>query len=572
MDPAFPPDRQSYIFSHSKCQLLVADYDSYRSAITLGAELPNYMIVNSFTGEVDFVASPTINETDVDWNAVETIVPVKPTSETLVYVLYTSGSTGKPKGVTVKQLGVANIVEWFAEEMGVGSHSIVMGLTTFCFDISVLEVFLPLTRGGLLVMADSSTQKDPFRLLDLMAAFQVTVFQATPTTYEMMLATGWKGDPRIDFLVGGEAFRPSLLPIADKAGGRCNSLRNVYGPTETTIWSLSYTVPQDLATASGSVQVPIGSAISRTLLYVVAEKPKPQDAWREVEFGAEGELWIGGIGVAKGYLHAPNLTQDKFLPNPFGEGVVYRTGDVVKQLQQPGADFVFVRRIDDQVKVDGFRIELAEIEAVYMQQKAVEQAVALVRNNKLVIYMKLTAGGRSSCDKKGEGPLLEDLRTAAARSLTYYMVPKFSMFVTSFPQTANGKIDRKALPDPPGLMVTVAEAVATSTSPSYVVGSAATGSGSVVAHICAVIEKLREIRPRPNFSFASLGLDSLGSIMFVRALSVSLDGMRIDPTALYSPGVTIQSFADQLRVRLTVENPSLLEKIESQVRRMPCTV
>jgi len=431
-------------------------------------------------------------------------------------------------------------------------------------------VFLPLTRGGLLVMADSSTQKDPFRLLDLMDAFQVTVFQATPTTYEMMLATGWKGDPRIDFLVGGEAFRPSLLPIADKAGGRCKSLRNVYGPTETTIWSLSYTVPQDLATASGSVQVPIGSAISRTLLYVVAEKLNPQEAWREVEFGAEGELWIGGIGVAKGYLHAPNLTQDKFLPNPFGEGVVYRTGDVVKQLQQPGADFVFVRRIDDQVKVDGFRIELAEIEAVYMQQEAVEQAVALVRNNKLIIYMKLTVEGRSSCDKKGEGPLLEDLRTAAARSLTYYMVPKYSMFVTSFPQTANGKIDRKALPDPPGLMVTAAEAVATSTAPSIVRGSAATGalrpSGSVVAHICAVIEKLREVRPGPNSSFASLGLDSLGSIMFIRALSVSLDGMRIDPTTLYSPGVTIQSFADQLRVRLTVENPTLLEKIESQVR------
>ncbi len=189
----------------------------------------------------------------------------------------------------MKQLGVANIVDWFAEEMNVSPHnSIVMDLTMFCFDISVLEVFLPLTRGGLLVLADSLIQKDPFRLLELMAAFEVSVFQATPANYEMMLATGWKGDPFIDFLVGGEAFRPSLLPITDKAGGRCKSLRNVYVPTEITIWLLSYT---DLAmvSASVSVQVPIGSAtIRRTSLYVVAEKLNPQEAWREVEFGAEG--------------------------------------------------------------------------------------------------------------------------------------------------------------------------------------------------------------------------------------------------------------------------------------------
>ena len=288
-----PPDGQFYIFSHSKCQLLVADHDSYRSAVTLGAELPSFIIVDSFTGEVDFATLPRIKKAeDFDWNDVKNDIPVEVTRETLAYVLYTFGSTGKPKGVMVKQLGVANIVDWFAEEMNVSPHnSIVMDLTMFCFDISVLEVFLPLTRGGLLVLADSLIQKDPFRLLELMAAFKVSVFQATPANYEMMLATGLKLDPFIDFLVGGEAFRPSLLPITDKAGGRCKSLRNVYVPTETTIWLLSYTVLPDLAmvSASVSVQAPIGSAtIRRTSLYVVAEKLNPQEAWREVEFGAEG--------------------------------------------------------------------------------------------------------------------------------------------------------------------------------------------------------------------------------------------------------------------------------------------
>ena len=443
VDPAFPPDRQSYIFSHSKCQLLVADHDSYLSALNLGAELPKYVIVDTKTGEVDFGVSHILRRNEIDWTQIKTLTSVVPTDESLAYVLYTSGSTGKPKGVMVKQLGVANIVEWFANELNIGSDSIVMGLTTFCFDISVLEIFLPLTRGGLLIMANSSTQKDPFRLIELMNEFKVTVFQATPATYEMMLATGWQGSDSVDFLVGGEAFRSGLLPLVDKSSGRCRSVRNVYGPTETTIWSLSYTVPEVFAHLTGAVQVPIGSAISRTLLYVVGEKEKAEQPWKEVEFGAEGELWIGGIGVAKGYLHAPALTAEKFLPNPFGEGVVYRTGDLVKQCIEPYGEYVFVRRMDDQVKVDGYRIELAEIESAYIQQPTVEQAVALVRNNKLVVYLKLSAEGKQVLNESGEDFVTEELKSQVAKSLTYYMVPKFSMIVEAFPQTANGKIDRK---------------------------------------------------------------------------------------------------------------------------------
>jgi len=195
VDPSFPPDRQSHIFSHSKCELLIADVESYQSALALKVTLPPFVVIDSKTAEVVTVSAP--HEIDPTKN----FLTRKNQPERLAYVLYTSGSTGLPKGVMVKQVGVVNIINWFADELGVGPHSRVMGLTTFCFDISVLEVFLSLTRGALLVLAKSTTQKDPFRLLELIEESGVTVFQATPTTYEMLFATGWQGDQSIDFLV-----------------------------------------------------------------------------------------------------------------------------------------------------------------------------------------------------------------------------------------------------------------------------------------------------------------------------------------------------------------------------------
>jgi amino acid adenylation domain-containing protein len=257
----------------------------------------------------------------------------------LAYVLYTSGSTGKPKGVMVYNHSVLNIVEWFAEELSVTPVDRVLSLTTFCFDISVLELFLPLVRGAIVVMASAQTQKDPQRIVNLLIEHRVTIMQATPTTYEMMLTDGWTGDASIRFLVGGEAFRPSLQPLVANS----KSVRNVYGPTETTIWSSCYLI-------QGTVEdsVPIGMPISKTQFYVVNEQQQ-----QLVQEEGEGELWIGGAGVAKGYLGAPDLTVERFLQNPFGEGRVYRTGDVVRKLAD--GNYIFVRRLDDQVKVNGYR-------------------------------------------------------------------------------------------------------------------------------------------------------------------------------------------------------------------------
>jgi len=270
VDPTFPPDRQSYIFSQSSCSLLVTDQESFDQALSLGVSFPPLLVLETTTGAVLKNTIPRFNsdmesnhqgfnkETDrLAFKANDQVPKLDDQYDRLAYVLYTSGSTGKPKGVMVKQKGVVNVTTWFADQLKLSPSSRVLALTTLCFDISVLEVFMPLIRGATLVLAKSSTQKNPFRLLEYLEEAKVTVMQATPTTYEMMLATGWKGDASIDFLVGGEAFRPSLTPLSRN----CKSLRNVYGPTETTIWSTSYTVPP--IPSNSTTTLPIGFAISQ---------------------------------------------------------------------------------------------------------------------------------------------------------------------------------------------------------------------------------------------------------------------------------------------------------------------
>ena len=194
VDPAFPPDRQLYIFNHSKCELLIIDEVCYKQALELNLELPPYILMDPNGNVLSMKLPSPMNESSHSKfsSGSDDIRKYRSThrQERLAYVLYTSGSTGKPKGVMVKHVGVHNIVRWFADILKVGSSSRVFGLTTFCFDISVLEVFLPLTRGGTLILAKSSTQKDPFRIVEIMREHAVSVFQATPTTYEMMLATG----------------------------------------------------------------------------------------------------------------------------------------------------------------------------------------------------------------------------------------------------------------------------------------------------------------------------------------------------------------------------------------------
>ena len=553
VDPSFPPERQSYILGHSRCLLLLVDETCVEAAKDLGAEMPT-LVVSSATSEV--IASTMATVPHAGSTAQMRALSRRREDGGLMYVLYTSGSTGRPKGVMVKNRGVVNTVSWFTRELQLGTGSRVLGLTTTCFDISMLEIFMPLISGGTLVFASSASQKNPFRLLELLRSCQVSVFQATPTTYEMMMATGWCGDAGIDFLVGGEAFRSTLLPLL----GRCRSLRNVYGPTETTIWSSSYTLPRTNAEIPGHlsgtrVSVPIGMPISATQFYlvdstngVITQQPE------------EGELWIGGASVAAGYLNAPDLTASRFLPNPFGTGVVYRTGDWVRRL--PCGNFVFDRRLDDQVKIDGYRIELEEIENVYSSHAMVDQAVAVVRDNKLMLFFKATQGRTMTNDD------IRMIDEFASRSLTHYMMPKYidrefpltfepffryTIQVRAFPLTANGKLDRNAFPSPE------IPSVADASLKPLLHGS--DSSKTMADHICDVMEAIKGKRPQVNANFSSIGVDSLGAVLFIRSLSESLGGIQIEPSKIYSPQTTIVGLAEEMYHQLSIENPSLLSKL-----------
>lgn len=377
VDPSFPDDRQAHIFSHSQCQLALIDDANRNRLENVRSSVPRVFVLSNDTGliEKDQYEGTIGDEGDRKQ-------PMKTTAESLAYVLYTSGSTGKPKGVMVKNKGLLNVVDYFVHTLGMHAYDKVLGLTTFCFDISMLELFMPLITGATLYVVTSATQKNPMKIMDVLRKEGITVMQATPTTYEMLLAVGWPGDPQraMRFLVGGEACRPKIVALAKQ----CGPFYNVYGPTETSIWSSSYRLPgpgegpeADELVARG---VPVGGPISATTFYLVDEQNRlvasstygGGSVTKEVpgvQQGGEveGELWIGGEGVALGYLHAPDLTVQRFLINPFGTGMIYRTGDLFKrrlQIQQSATalavaadeeEFIFVRRLDDQVKVNGYR-------------------------------------------------------------------------------------------------------------------------------------------------------------------------------------------------------------------------
>jgi amino acid adenylation domain-containing protein len=530
VDPTFPSDRQSYIFEQSKCMCLVIDTENYQAALDLGVTLPkNVVRVHSKTCKI---LDPVLREEDLP-------APVPASSrvndaDSLAYILYTSGSTGRPKGVMVKNAGVMNQIDWFAADLQSGPHTRVLGLATFCFDISVLEIYLPLTRGGLLMLAVASTQKDPFRIAELIQEHKINFFQATPTTYDMLFAIGWAGDPNVDFLVGGEAFRPSLI----KAVRNCHSFRNVYGPTETTVWASGFVVPKDFTAES---LPPVGVPGLNYVFRIIDHERGPP--WKEVGPGQEGELWIGGSNVGRGYLGRPDLSREVYLPDMFaGHGLIYRTGDLVKQL--PDGNYYYLQRIDNQVKIDGFRIELQEIENVYLGNDKIEQCVVLLRGKRLVLYVK-PAPQFSPLSPA----MLTDIHAEASKKLMYYMMPKATVIVDKFALTATGKIDRKPLPDPP-------EQLGQDTPPEGANGNGTRASSAALSIastasrvlrmedvIIRAIENMRGKRPPATSNFGSIGVDSLGAVMFIKYLSDLFGGVRISPKELYSPGVTIRTFS-----------------------------
>jgi amino acid adenylation domain-containing protein len=350
--------------------------------------------------------------------------PEVPKPESLAYVIFTSGSTGNPKGVELSHGALANFLDGMRKEPGFTSHDRILAVTTVSFDIAGLELFLPLYVGGQVVIA--LTPGDLPTLLEEIERVEPTVMQATPALWQMLIVSGWEGDHRLTALCGGEALTTTLA--ADLLP-RVRALWNMYGPTETTIWSSALRINSVTGTS-----VPVGGPMQNTQFYVLDARKNP------VPFGVAGELYIGGDGLARGYFHRPELTAEKFIVAPFGKGErLYHTGDLVRRRRDGTIEFL--GRSDFQVKLRGFRIELGEIEHALRQQPEIAECVVMLREDtgqkELVAYVVFRPGQRVS-----DAHLRQRLRERVPE----YMVPGPTVNLPALPRLPNGKLDRSKLP------------------------------------------------------------------------------------------------------------------------------
>jgi amino acid adenylation domain-containing protein len=351
------------------------------------------------------------------------------------YVIYTSGSSGRPKGVINTHGGIRNRLQWMQDRYGLSDEDCVLQKTSFGFDVSVWEFFWPLMNGSRLAVAVPGGQRDSEYLVREIAEQKVTTVHFVPAMLQSFLreADERKCGSLRRVICSGEAL-PLDLELSF-LGKMKAELHNLYGPTEAAIDVTSW-VCQREEEAQG---VPIGRPIANTQIYILDEEMQP------VPVGVSGELYIGGAGVARGYVKRPELTAEKFVPNPFGrEGGerLYRTGDQGKW--RGDGNIEFIGRIDDQVKIRGYRIELGEIEGVVSEHEDVEQAVVVAREEKtgekrLVAYVVGRAGRRI---ESGE------LRRHVQKKLPEYMIPSAIVQMEELPLTVNGKVDRRALPEP----------------------------------------------------------------------------------------------------------------------------
>lgn len=413
LDPAYPADRVAYIIDNANASVILSQSNLLHS-------LPDHAGVNIC---LDTIADE-LSQQDFQ-------PPKSPALEAddLIYVIYTSGSTGNPKGVKLKHVNVANFLRTMAQTPGLSAQDRLLAVTTLSFDIAVLELMLPLTVGACVVVASREQATDADALQALMSVERVNTLQATPATWRMLLQSGWQGQTTLKALVGGEALpRDLALQLASCT----EQLWNMYGPTETAIWSTCERIEADADFIS------IGRPIANTQVYVFDACGHPAPV------GMPGELFIGGAGVCAGYHQNDQLSAQVFIRDIFSSKAgakLYRTRDRVKL--HPDGRLEYIERMDNQVKVRGYRIELGEIETVLGEQAGVLDCAVLAREDKLG-DVRLVAYVRSEQTTLDERALTLGLR----QSLAEFMLPQHYVQMTEMPRTPNGKLDRKALPAP----------------------------------------------------------------------------------------------------------------------------
>jgi amino acid adenylation domain-containing protein len=409
MDPAYPNDRLTYMAENSGLQFIVTE-EEY--ADTLGMPAGIRMIA------MDEEASAINRCSDAP-------LDLELPGNSLAYVIYTSGSTGKPKGVQIPHAAAVNFLHSMRKAIAFGENDVLMALTTICFDISVLEIFLTLASGATLILMDSESALDGKKLAQTMEDRGVTVFQATPSGWRILTESGWKGSPRLTGLCGGEAFPRDL---AEKLIPRLKAVYNVYGPTEATVWATYHkvTTPEDHKI--------IGRPLENYTIHILDEN------LQSVPEGEIGDLYIGGPSLALGYMNRPDLTAERFISSPFEPGAtIYNTGDRARFIQ--GGAIEYISRADDQVKIRGFRIELGEIEAVANSHPAVKLSAAVVHefgpsDQRIVLFVST---------RESQSFHEHELKDFMRKSLPDYFLPNMVRVIDTIPLTHNGKIDRKIL-------------------------------------------------------------------------------------------------------------------------------
>jgi amino acid adenylation domain-containing protein len=485
LDPALPSQRLDYMISDSGISLLVGNLD-VTSKLTIP---PGIKVLDAESPVAAKPAHPGFNPS----NSARLSDPA--------YIIYTSGSTGKPKGVVVSHGALANFLCSMRRVPGLRQTDVLAAVTTMSFDIAGLELYLPLLVGARIELASSATASDGSKLAQLIHSRDVTVMQATPATWRMLLDAEWRGASGFRALCGGEALSREL---ASELMPRVSELWNLYGPTETTIWSTACRVE------SSDAPISIGRPIDNTKIYILNGKtPAP--------IGVAGEICIGGAGVAIGYHKRPELTAQRFEADPFAahpQERIYRTGDLGKW----GADgqLYHLGRMDHQVKIRGFRIELGEVEAVLRTHPAIRQAVVTAQeagpsDTRLVAYVIYEVGSELT---------VSDLRRFLRQKLPEYMVPSMAVAISRLPLMPNGKLDRKALPAP----------FAASSRPADASDPPAPGIEAMIAEIWQGLLKIEAIGAEDNFF--DLGGHSLLALRAVAQIE-KRTGARLDPRLLF---------------------------------------